>query len=103
MKVTKVNEYEAGYPRKNGVAARVGALAAAALIAGASAGCRSPKPTISGAPAVDPTPEITEEVVLDGDVAVEETPIVSEVPDIMGEIMPDPGSIEEPEEGGDSK
>ena len=46
---------------------------------------------------------VVAQVVLDGDVAVEETPIVSEVPDIMGEIMPDPGSIEEPEEGGDSK
>ena len=103
MKLTKVNEYEPGYPRKNGIAARVGALAAAALIAGASAGCRSPKPAISGAPAVDPTPEITEEVVLDGDVAVDETPIATSDPNISGEMLPDPGSIEEPEEGGDGK
>ena len=80
MKIKKVEGYEPKYPMKN-AAAKVGALAAAALItAGAATGCTpryngflefsTPQPTevveLAGEPTVDET-----EVILDGDVMVD--------------------------------
>lgn len=90
MKIAKVTSEDPKYPRKASLAVRAGALAAAAVIAAGSAGCTS-KP-----------------VQLDGDIAVEETPIVTEEPEpteeleLMGDVMVDPGMLTEPTEGAEA-
>ena len=112
MKIKKVKGYEPKYPMKS--AAKVGALAAAALItAGAAAGCTpryngflefsTPQPTevaLDGDIAVDPAELNTDcpgDVEIEGELAVDPAEINSddpgdntEGPEFMGDIMPDP-------------
>ena len=95
MKVEKVAPAEPKYPNMSkALAVKVGAVAAAAMLLGASTGCRSYKPATGGTPMVTETPAPTEEPALMGDVAVAETPEPTEEPGIVGVILPDPGSGE---------
>lgn len=88
MKIKKVEGYEPKYPMKN-AAAKVGALAAAALItAGAATGCT---PRYNGFLEFS-TPQPTE-VVLDGDIAVDPAELNTDCPgnvEIEGELAVDP-------------
>lgn len=114
MKLSKVRGYAPEYPEKNGkltVAARLGTVAAAAVLAGTLVGCRTvqggslktdvpasdpvgyPGETHSSAGGFmsDPSGDPSEHPVLDGDVAVDPTEICTGDPELMGNVLVDPG------------
>ena len=120
MKIEKIQGYEPEYPRKNGVAVKLGAVAAAAVLAaGTFAGCR---PETGGQPLPDTTPVVTVEPALEGDVIADPTelggePVVDETEcgqdntepggdnegeagdifgdaNITGVVLPDPGTVD---------
>ncbi len=105
MKIKKVEGYEPKYPMKN-AAAKVGALAAAALItAGAATGCTpryngflefsTPQPTevvLDGDIAVDPAETKKErpaDVDVEGGISVDPAELASEEPALLGNVLPD--------------
>jgi hypothetical protein len=95
MRVERISPAEPKYPnRSKALALKVGAVAAAAMLVGASTGCRWFKPATGGAPMIYETPEPTEEAELMGDVVIEVTPEPTEDPGLVGVILPDPGSGE---------
>lgn len=79
MKIEKLKGYEPEYPRKKSAAVKLGAIAAAAVLAaGTFAGCRPDKPELAGAPVVDTTPTATAEPVIEGELAADPTVLEGE-------------------------
>lgn len=104
MKVKKLTEYAPEYPARKRAALKIGALAAAAVLAASTAaGCgvtvsgylENDPPAVTDAPI---TPEPTEELCTPGEPAVDENgniiPDETEAPVLMGDVQiaPDAGN-----------
>ena len=107
MKVNRLTEYSPGYPSKKGAVVKLGAIAAAAVLAVGTAGC---KPRVVGdMEYVDPTEYVreTDPPIPEGEPAVDtETPgfpettgepapistdTVTDKPELVGDVIVDPG------------
>lgn len=103
MKVNKVGEYSPGYPNKKGAALKIGAVAAAAVLAVGTAGCGpravgfmvGPDPTETPVPEGEPVVDVSEAPDFPeytGEPLPISTETVTEAPVPAGDIVVDPGA-----------